>query len=189
MQSVAIKLPKNAKFGNYVNSQPSDYHFKFDSVLDNASQDTMYEVAAEEITASVLDGYNGTVMAYGQTGAGKTFTISGGTANYKERGITPRCISHVFREIANRPEHTFTVKVSYLEIYNERKYDLLATAEAAEEGAGTQDLAVSDVDGGIFVKGLSYLVASSEEEALNYLFEGETNRAIASHQVGLVLVK
>ena len=143
----------------------------------------MYEVAAQDITSSVLDGYNGTLMAYGQTGAGKTFTISGGTANYKERGITPRCISHVFREISNRPEHAFVVRCSYLEIYNERMYDLLATAEGAPPGAGTQDLHVSDLNGAVHVKGLTHLIATSEEEALSYLFEGETNRAIASHQL------
>jgi len=182
-KTVNIKLPKNAKYGDVVNSQPSDYNFKFDSVLNNASQETMYEVAAEEITSSVLDGYNGTIMAYGQTGAGKTFTISGGTANYKERGITPRCISHIFREIAARPEHAFVVRCSYLEIYNERMYDLLATAEGAPVGAGTQDLAVSELNGSVHVKGLTHLIASSEEEALSYLFEGETNRAIASHQL------
>jgi kinesin family protein 6/9 len=152
-------------------------------VLDNASQETMYEVAADEITSSVLDGYNGTVMAYGQTGAGKTFTISGGTANYKERGIAPRCISHIFREIANRPEHAFVVRCSYLEIYNEKMHDLLATAEGAPLDAGGMDMQVAEQDGQVHVKGLTHMIASSEEEALNFMFEGETNRAIASHQL------
>ena len=156
---------------------------RFDSVLNNASQETMYEVAAEEITSSVLNGYNGTVMAYGQTGAGKTFTITGGTANYQERGLSPRCLAHIFREIGNRPEHAFVVRCSYLEIYNEKMFDLLATAEGAPEGAGSGDLTISEENGTVHVKGLTKMIVNNEEEALNLLFEGETNRAMASHQL------
>ena len=143
----------------------------------------MYEVAAEETVTSVLNGYNGTLMAYGQTGAGKTFTITGGTANYQERGLSPRCLAHVFREIAARPEHAFVVRVSYLEIYNEKMYDLLATAEGAPEGAGTGTLSISEENGTVHVKGLTQMICATEEEALSYLFEGETNRAIAAHQL------
>ena len=144
----------------------------------------MYEVAAEETVTSVLNGYNGTLMAYGQTGAGKTFTITGGTANYQERGLSPRCLSHVYREIASRPEHAFVVRVSYLEIYNEKMYDLLATAEGAPEGAGTGSLSISEGAGGtVDIKGLTKMICATEEEALSFLFEGETNRAIAAHQL------
>jgi len=42
-----------------------------------------------------MQGYNGTLMAYGQTGAGKTYTITGATENYKQRGIIPRAIAQV----------------------------------------------------------------------------------------------
>lgn len=143
----------------------------------------MYEVAAEETVTSVLNGYNGTLMAYGQTGAGKTFTITGGTANYQERGLSPRCLAHVFREIAARPEHAFVVRVSYLEIYNEKMYDLLATAEGAPEGAGTGTLSISDQSGVVDIKGLTKMICATEEEALSFMFEGETNRAIAAHQL------
>lgn len=151
--------------------------------MNNASQETMYEVAAEETVTSVLNGYNGTIMAYGQTGAGKTFTITGGTANYQERGLSPRCLAHIFREIGSRPEHAFVVRVSYLEVYNEKMYDLLATAEGAPEGAGTGTLSISEENGTVHVKGLTQMICATEEEALSYLFEGETNRAIAAHQL------
>ena len=140
-------------------------------------------MAAEETVTSVLNGYNGTIMAYGQTGAGKTFTITGGTANYQERGLSPRCLAHIFREIGSRPEHAFVVRVSYLEVYNEKMYDLLATAEGAPEGAGTGTLSISEENGTVHVKGLTQMICATEEEALSYLFEGETNRAIAAHQL------
>lgn len=45
---------------------------------------------------SVLAGYNGTIFAYGQTGTGKTFTITGGAEHYSDRGIIPRTLSYLY---------------------------------------------------------------------------------------------
>lgn len=59
--------------------------------------------------ASTLDGYNGTVFAYGQTGSGKTFTITGGAERYVDRGVIPRTISSIFKELASRTGHTYQV--------------------------------------------------------------------------------
>lgn len=49
-------------------------------------------------------------MAYGQTGAGKTFTITCATESYKERGLVPRALSQLFKEIEERPEFAITVR-------------------------------------------------------------------------------
>ena len=54
--------------------------------------------------------FSGTMMCYGQTGAGKTFTITGATESYKQRGILPRAISQLFKEIEERPEYSITVR-------------------------------------------------------------------------------
>jgi kinesin family protein 6/9 len=54
--------------------------------------------------------FSGTMMCYGQTGAGKTFTITGATESYKQRGILPRTISQLFKEIEERPEYSITVR-------------------------------------------------------------------------------
>ena len=75
------------------------------------------------------------------------------------------------------------MRITYLEIYNEHMYDLLATAEAAPADAGQDDLNIVETRDGISVKGLTHLIATSEQEALNFLFEGETNRQIAAHQL------
>lgn len=53
----------------------------------------MFNYCAEDIVKSVVNGYNGTVMCYGQTGAGKTFTMNGSTPNFKYRGLIPRAIT------------------------------------------------------------------------------------------------
>ena len=120
-------------------------------------------------------------MAYGQTGAGKTFTMTGATENYKHRGLIPRAISHVFREVAERPTLAFTIRVSYLEVYNEQMIDLLSTLS---ENTSTETLAVvEEKNGSTHVKGLNVQIANNEEEALNLLFEGETNRSISEHQL------
>ena len=53
---------------------------------------------------------SGTVLCYGQTGAGKTFTITGATENYKHRGMIPRAIQQVFSDIDNKPEHAISIR-------------------------------------------------------------------------------
>lgn len=102
----------------------------------------------------------------------------------------PRTISQVFREIADRPETAYTVRISYLEIYNEQMVDLLAGSgvPAASGGMHPQGSTASlnvveDKTGTATVRGLRICLANSEEEALNFLFDGETNRSISEHQL------
>lgn len=78
--------------------------FKFDALLHNADQESVFQQAAVSVLDSSLDGYNGTVLAYGQTGAGKTFTMSGGKDSYKSRGVTPRSIAYIFKRIREKEE-------------------------------------------------------------------------------------
>lgn len=99
--------------------------------------------------------------------------MTGATENYQQRGIIPRTIQHLFKEIQNRQDRQFTVRIGYLEIYNEQLFDLLSTlpmnnSNGPEFGQG---LTIFDDRGDVFVKGLSYQLAASEEEALNLLFE------------------
>ena len=58
-------------------------------------------------------------MCYGQTGAGKTFTMTGSSTEYKYRGIVPRAVAQVYHEIADRFDQAITIRISYVEIYNE----------------------------------------------------------------------
>ena len=70
-------------------------------VLHNASQESVYSCCASDLVTRVLDGFNGTILAYGQTGAGKTHTMTGpGTSpNFALRGIIPRAIAQVYMYI------------------------------------------------------------------------------------------
>ncbi|XP_011794604.1 PREDICTED: kinesin-like protein KIF9 isoform X3 [Colobus angolensis palliatus] len=177
-RSIDIHLKKDIRRG-VVNNQQTDWSFKLDGVLHDASQDLVYETVAKDVVSQALNGYNGTIMCYGQTGAGKTYTMTGATENYKHRGILPRALQQVFRMIEERPTHAITVRVSYLEIYNESLFDLLSTLPYV--GPSVTPMTIVENPQGVFIKGLSVHLTSQEEDAFSLLFEGETNRIIASH--------
>ncbi|XP_052211329.1 kinesin-like protein KIN-UB [Diospyros lotus] len=101
--------------------------YEFDEVLTEfASQKRVYEVVAKPVVESVLDGYNGTVMAYGQTGTGKTYTLGRlGEEDTADRGIMVRAMEDILAEISPQ---TDSVCVSYLQLYMETIQDLLDPA-------------------------------------------------------------
>ena len=102
--------------------------FVFDRVFQlDAQQEDIYSTAALPIVESVLEGFNGTILAYGQTSSGKTHTMQGVDINDpKTKGIIPRIVTHIFNQIDEASEDIeFTVKVSMIEIYMERIRDLL----------------------------------------------------------------
>ncbi|KGL96230.1 Kinesin-like KIF9 [Charadrius vociferus] len=190
-KSIDIYIKKDARKG-VVNNRQTDWSFRLDGVLHNTSQELAYETVAKKLVSEALIGYNGTIMCYGQTGAGKTYTMMGATAEYKHRGIIPRAIQQVFKATAHSVDPFVTVRISYLEIYNETLFDLLSTMRS--NGTGDMQLAVVDCPQGVYVKGLSVHSVSHEEDALNLLFEarenkyytssdcyGETNRVITEH--------
>uniref|UniRef100_A0ABI7Z810 Kinesin-like protein n=1 Tax=Felis catus TaxID=9685 RepID=A0ABI7Z810_FELCA len=123
-KSIDIHLKKDTRRG-VVNNQQTDWSFKLDGVLHNASQDLVYETVAKDVVAQALDGYNGTIMCYGQTGAGKTYTMTGTTENYKHRGILPRALqqgetnriiaSHTMNKNSSRSHCIFTI---YVEVHS-----------------------------------------------------------------------
>ncbi|XP_066572281.1 kinesin-like protein KIF9 [Amia ocellicauda] len=160
-----------------VNNQQCDWTFRLDGILHNASQDEVYAAAARSVVLGALDGYNGTVMCFGQTGAGKTYTMTGATESYRQRGIIPRALQEVFQEVERRADHAVTVRLSFLEIYNETLQDLLSP------GTGGSLAVVDEGGGGVHVRGLSVHLTHTEEEALDLLFEGEMNRTIAAHSL------
>ncbi|XP_058162660.1 kinesin-like protein KIF6 [Dasypus novemcinctus] len=175
-----ITLPRDLADG-FVNNKRESYKFKFQRIFDqNTNQETIFENIAKPVAESVLEGYNGTIFAYGQTGSGKTFTITGGAERYSDRGIIPRTLSYIFEQLHKDSSKIYTTHISYLEIYNECGYDLL---DPRHEASSLEDLPkvtiLEDPDQNIHLKNLSLHQATTEEEALNLLFLGDTNRMIA----------
>lgn len=101
--------------------------FTFDAVFSvDCKQKSIYDKCGATVVEAVLDGYNGTIFAYGQTGAGKTFTMEGMADPPELRGIIPNAFQHIFDKVAVAEERQqFLVRASYLEIYNEEIRDLL----------------------------------------------------------------
>ena len=96
--------------------------FTFDAVYGiDSTQREVYDEGAFTLVESVMQGYNGTIFAYGQTGCGKTHTMIG-IKNKKElAGIIPNAFDHIFGyfdDAANKKKK-FLIRCSYLEIYNE----------------------------------------------------------------------
>jgi kinesin family protein 6/9 len=123
---VEVEVPKDELAG-MIDNKRTHWRFRFDGVLGEASlQEEVFQRVAEPVVASVLDGFNGTVFAYGQTGSGKTYTLTGGVDAYEERGIIPRALSRIYSHIAaTAGEVDHTVRISYLEIYNQVRPDIL----------------------------------------------------------------
>ncbi|XP_035656727.2 kinesin-like protein KIF6 isoform X1 [Oncorhynchus keta] len=173
-------VPKDLADG-FINNKKETYKFRFQEVFDQTvKQEDIFEAIAKPVADSVLSGYNGTIFAYGQTGSGKTFTITGGAERYSDRGIIPRTLSYLYQHFSQDSSMVYTTHISYLEIYNEVGYDLL---DPRHEASRLEDLPkvtiMEDPDQNIHLRNLSLHQSANEEEALNLLFLGDTNRMIA----------
>ncbi|XP_030067462.1 kinesin-like protein KIF3A isoform X1 [Microcaecilia unicolor] len=150
--------------------------FTFDTVFGPQSKQLdVYNLTARPIIDSVLEGYNGTIFAYGQTGTGKTFTMEGVRAVPELRGIIPNSFAHVFGHIAKAEGDTrFLVRVSYLEIYNEEVRDLLGKDQ-------TQRLEVKErPDVGVYIKDLSAYVVNNADDMDRIMTLGHKNRSVGA---------
>ncbi|XP_075337318.1 kinesin-like protein KIF3A isoform X2 [Odontesthes bonariensis] len=150
--------------------------FTFDTVFGpDSKQLDVYNLTARPIIDSVLEGYNGTIFAYGQTGTGKTFTMEGVRAVPELRGIIPNSFAHVFGHIAKAEGDTrFLVRVSYLEIYNEEVRDLLGKDQM-------QRLEVKErPDVGVYIKDLSGYVVNNADDMDRIMTMGHKNRSVGA---------
>ncbi|XP_058801745.1 kinesin-like protein KIF3A [Phymastichus coffea] len=150
--------------------------FFFDAVFDvTATQVDIYNETARPVIDKVLNGYNGTIFAYGQTGTGKTFTMSGYKSSPQLRGIIPNSFAHIFGFIAKAHENQkFLVRATYLEIYNEEIRDLLGKDHR-------QKLEVKErPDIGVYVKDLSGYVVNNADDLDKIMCIGNKNRVVGA---------
>uniref|UniRef100_A0A182VBX8 Kinesin-like protein n=2 Tax=Anopheles merus TaxID=30066 RepID=A0A182VBX8_ANOME len=135
----------------------------------------LYVDTARPIVDKVLEGYNGTILAYGQTGTGKTYTMSGNADSPQTKGIIPNTFAHIFGHIARGKENQkFLVRVSYMEIYNEEVRDLLGKEL-------NKSLEVKErADIGVFVKDLSGYVVHNADDLDNIMKLGNKNRVVGA---------
>ena len=160
--------------------------FQFDQVFD---EDTLTPLLHQSISRpmvkSVLTGEHATIFAYGQTGSGKTFTMQGdGKKSGGRAGVIQLVASDLFRFMRQGAFNTreYIVKVSYVEIYNEKVKDLLSKGGSRltnSPGTSGADVQIRTTAGGDVVMNCAQTEASSVDEVLELLIIGNSNRVVA----------
>ncbi|XP_052743330.1 kinesin-like protein unc-104 isoform X5 [Bicyclus anynana] len=169
------KLPPNNKEGtksfnfdfSYWSHNPHDPEF--------SSQIMVYKDIGEEMLQHAFDGYNICIFAYGQTGAGKSYTMMGRGEDGQE-GIIPQICKDLFRRIrqTTSEDQSYSVEVSYMEIYCERVRDLLNPKNKG-------NLRVREHPAlGPYVEDLSKLAVMSYQDIYDLIDEGNKARTVAA---------
>ncbi|VDK35579.1 unnamed protein product [Taenia asiatica] len=166
----------------------SSRSYAFDRVFGPQSRqrDIYIEMVAPTVV-EVLEGYNCTIFAYGQTGTGKTYTMTGERSDPLRytwetdptAGIVPRALNQIFSTLDSMG-CDFSVRVSFLELYNEELFDLLSLSEDCVRLAVYDD---ANKKGSVFVKGLREVAVHNKEEVYAILERGLLRRQTASTQL------
>lgn len=171
---------------NIANKQ-IDRTFLFDRVFGPTSQQKdLYDMAVSPIVYEVLEGYNCTIFAYGQTGTGKTYTMEGGARKKNgefpsDAGVIPRAVKQIF-DILEAQHAEYSMKVTFLELYNEEISDLLALEETSKfvDDKSKKPIALmEDGKGGVFVRGLEEEIVTTANEIYKILEKGSAKRRTA----------
>ncbi|OCT47021.1 Kinesin heavy chain [Cladophialophora carrionii] len=161
-------------------SSETNAPFTFDRVFDMSSQQAdIFDFSIRSTVEDVMNGYNGTVFAYGQTGAGKSYTMMGDMDDPDKKGIIPRITEQIFDAILvhGSAQIEYTVGISYLEIYMERIRDLLNPA--------FDNLPINEGPKGPYVKGLREIYVNTVEEVYTAMHLGQRSRVTASTNMNL----
>ncbi|XP_006796327.2 centromere-associated protein E [Neolamprologus brichardi] len=168
-EPVQIFWKADKKSIHQIDDGNSTKSFSFDRVF--AADETtsqLYNDIAKPLVVSTVEGYNGTIFAYGQTSSGKTFTMMGTS---RTLGVIPQAVEDVFQTIKNFPKKEFLLRVSYMEIYNETVTDLLV------DSWKRKPLEVREqINKNIYVADLTEELVTSPAQVLAWIRKGEKNR-------------
>lgn len=167
---VALKFPSKTEIIlDSMSGKPTTVDF--DRTYGPETEQAAIFADAREVIMSVVDGYNVCLMAYGQTGAGKSFTMMGPPEN---PGVNRRAIKQLL-ELVSGNQDTMDVSIicSLMEVYNENVYDLLAP-----EGRVKRDIKVGAQ--GAFVHLLTEREITNQEETETLMMDGDKNRSVAA---------
>ncbi|XP_004855064.1 kinesin-like protein KIF21A isoform X1 [Heterocephalus glaber] len=176
-----------------------DKAFTFDYVFDiDSQQEQIYIQCIEKLIEGCFEGYNATVFAYGQTGAGKTYTMGTGfdvNITEEEQGIISRAVKHLFKSIEEKkhtaiknglPPPDFKVNAQFLELYNEEVLDLFDTTRDMDAKNKKSNVRIhEDSTGGIYTVGVTTRTVNTESEMMQCLKLGALSRTTASTQMNV----
>jgi len=165
--------------------QTKDKKYQFDKVFPaDSCQMDVYSFVVAPMISDVLAGYNCTVFAYGQTGTGKTHTMTGGDPDMSSNvhwksdelaGCIPRTAAHIFEEISAMDVVEYNVRVSFLELYNEEVRDLLT-----EDERPPPLNIFNDSKGSVYVQGLNEITVFNSNDIYMLLQKGTLKRQTAA---------
>eukprot|EP00759_Apiculatamorpha_spiralis_P037528 PhF_6_TR37441/c0_g1_i1/m.55018/K20196/KIF3B; kinesin family member 3B len=175
-EAVRLDLSNNQIIVSHPGGYGDPDRWTFDAVYNNTfSQRDVYRQEVAPLIDAVMNGYNATVFAYGQSGSGKTHTMTGKIHDPQLQGMMPQAVEHIFKEVKEQTSSTksFKVKVSYLELYNGNARDLLqkkqVTLEIKENSSKN-----------FYVKGAELIEVVSAADCVRLFNEGTERRTTAS---------
>ncbi|KAF4661684.1 Kinesin-like protein kip2 [Perkinsus olseni] len=182
-ESFPPATPSPIRRTNHQREEPTKYEVTVDHVFNPEPTEEVYAAVFKETVSSLKSGVNGALLAYGQTGSGKTYSMFGSRMNgQRTKGIVHFAAEDIFAFIEADPSIEYLVRMSYLEVYNERVNDLLRPFSP-----GSRNLPVREdmkgSPGEFYVEGLKEKIVRSSSEIISALERAEDRRrAVASSQ-------
>uniref|UniRef100_A0A1B6LAW8 Kinesin-like protein n=1 Tax=Graphocephala atropunctata TaxID=36148 RepID=A0A1B6LAW8_9HEMI len=154
--------------------------FSFDGVYDyKCTQQEIYNGMVMPLVNSFFSGFNCTVFAYGQSNAGKTYTMEGSLNNNESKGIIPKTFDQIFDHITNSFNMQYLVRASYLEIYQDEIRDLLNIDQNKKhELRESKEL-------GVYVKNITSMVCKNTKQMLKLMLMGQQRRSTGTTDVNV----
>lgn len=167
----------------FKDEREEDVIFSFDRVFyEDAEQSDVYNFLAVPIVADAISGINGTIITYGQTGAGKTYSMEGPSilhCNKQKTGLVQRVVDELFQSLQSSESMAmWSVKLSMVEIYLEKVRDLL---DLSKDNLQIKESKTQ----GIYISGATEVSIQNSSDALECLSEGIANRAVGETQMNL----
>ncbi|XP_070817569.1 kinesin-like protein KIF1A isoform X4 [Chaetodon trifascialis] len=174
--TTTIINPKQAKDNKSFNFDYSYWSHTSPEDVNYASQMRVYKDIGEEMLLHAFEGYNVCIFAYGQTGAGKSYTMMGKQDVKDQQGIIPLLCEDLFTKINDNTDNSmsYSVEVSYMEIYCERVRDLLNPKNKGNLRVREHPLM------GPYVEDLSKLAVTSYNDIQDLMDSGNKARTVAA---------
>ncbi|XP_050076438.1 chromosome-associated kinesin KIF4A [Anopheles maculipalpis] len=180
VEQAAQDHPQILVCGGRTGSDVYSYNYVF---APSINQSQLYETSVAPLLSKLFAGYNATILAYGQTSSGKTYTMgtnfTGETGD--DMGVIPRVIDDIFRMIDDRTDGALcanrdtSISCSFIEVYQDNVYDLLQE----KSGTDRHPLEIRETSAGdIILQGLTDVRASTRKDAFDCLLRGSTGRVV-----------
>lgn len=175
-REIDLKLQPSWKIKDNTIKDAGDYNaviLDFDHIFDEEiSTQEVFDVVGKPIVDQAIKGFNGTIFAYGQTASGKTHTMLGDEIH---PGVMVLAAKEIFKKISQSLERMFLLRVGYIELYNERIYDLLGPTDKDNKQV---ELKIHEQpNGDVNVNCIEHII-KSEDEMIQYLYSGNLKRKI-----------